>query len=59
MFVTKNKLVFRKDFIVMIEYLKIETPFNRDNDGTKKMIDGDFRNEAVEFIKDIYYIIRY
>ena len=28
----------------MVEYLKIETPFNRDNDGTKKMIDGDFRN---------------
>lgn len=40
----------------MIEYLKIETPFNRDNDGTKKMIDGDFRNEAVEFLKDCHWI---
>lgn len=40
----------------MIEYLKIETPFNRDNNGTKKMIDGDFRNEAVEFLKDCYWI---
>lgn len=40
----------------MIEYLKIETPFNRDNNGTKKMIDGDFRNKSVEFLKDCYWI---
>lgn len=36
----------------MIEYLKIETLFNRDVEGTKKLIEGDFRNETVEFLKD-------
>ena len=36
----------------MIEYLKIETPFNRDVNGTKKLIEGDWRNEAAEFLKD-------
>ena len=36
----------------MIEYVKIETPFNRAEDGTKKLIEGDFRNETVEFLKD-------
>lgn len=36
----------------MIEYVKIETPFNRVEDGTKKLIEGDFRNETVEFLKD-------
>ena len=32
----------------MIEYLKIETPFERDVNGTKKLIEGKFRNETVE-----------
>lgn len=34
----------------MIEYTKIDTVFNRDVDGTKKLIEGDFRNEAVEYL---------
>lgn len=33
----------------MVEYLKIETPFNRDMEGTKKLIEGDWRNETVGF----------
>lgn len=35
----------------MIEYLKIETPFERDVNGTKKLIEGKFRNETVESMK--------
>ena len=37
----------------MIEYNKIETVFERDTSGTKKLIEGKFRNETVEFLKDI------
>lgn len=40
----------------MIEYLKIETPFNRDVDGTKKLIEGDWRNETLEYLKDNKFI---
>jgi len=36
----------------MREYHKIETVFNRDIDGTKKLIEGDFRSETLEFLKD-------
>ena len=36
----------------MKEYHKIETVFERDTDGTKKLIEGQFRNETVEFLKD-------
>ena len=36
----------------MNAYTKIETVYKRDIDGTKKLIEGDFRNEAVEFLKD-------
>ena len=36
----------------MNTYTKIETVFKRDVDGTKKLIEGDFRSEAVEFLKD-------
>lgn len=36
----------------MIEYTKIETLFNRDTEGTKKLIEGSWRNETVEFLKD-------
>lgn len=36
----------------MLEYNKIETVFNRDINGTKKLIEGNFRNETVEFLKD-------
>ena len=40
----------------MIEYVKIETPFIRAEDGTKKLIEGQFRNETVEFLKDTEWI---
>ena len=36
----------------MVTYTKIETLFNRDMEGTKKLIEGDFRNETVEYLKD-------
>lgn len=36
----------------MREYHKIETLYNRDIEGTKRLIEGDFRNETVEFLKD-------
>lgn len=36
----------------MVEYIKIETPFNRDTNGTKKLIIGSWRNQAVEYLKD-------
>lgn len=34
----------------MYTYTKIETPFKRDIDGTKKLIEGDFRSEAVDYL---------
>ena len=37
----------------MREYIKIETLFNRREDGSKKLIEGYFRNETVEFLKDL------
>ncbi len=40
----------------MKEYTKIETLYNRDVKGTKRMIDGDFRNETVEFLKDNQWV---
>ena len=36
----------------MKEYTKIEALYNRDIGGTKKIIEGSFRNETVEFLKD-------
>ena len=36
----------------MKEYHKIETLFERDIEGTKDLIEGKFRNETVEFLKD-------
>jgi len=36
----------------MKEYHKIETLFERDTEGSKKLIEGKFRNETVEFLKD-------
>lgn len=41
----------------MIPYIKIDTPFERDNDGTKKLIDGKFRNETVEYLKDNKWLL--
>lgn len=40
----------------MYKYTKIETPFMRDMDGSKKLIEGKFRSEAVEFLKDNEWI---
>lgn len=34
----------------MKEYIKIETPFNRDVNGTKKLIEGDFRDDTVRYL---------
>lgn len=34
-------------------YHKIETLFNRDMEGNKKLIEGDFRNKTVELLKDL------
>lgn len=36
----------------MKEYQKIETVFIRDIDGTKKLIEGKYRNPIVEYLKD-------
>ena len=36
----------------MIPYIKIETIFFRDTNGTKKVIEGKFQNETVEYLKD-------
>ena len=40
----------------MIEYVKIDTPFNRAEDGSKKLIEGDFRNETIEYLKDFPWV---
>ena len=40
----------------MKEYHKIETVFNRDMGGTKKLINGDYRSETVEFLKDCQWV---
>lgn len=40
----------------MKEYQKIETPFVRDTEGTKKLIFGKFRNPMVEYLKDLRWI---
>ena len=34
-------------------YNKIETLYNRDEAGTKKLIEGEFRNETVKYLKDM------
>ena len=40
----------------MKEYHKIETLFERDMQGSKKLIEGKYRNEAVEYLKDNEWI---
>lgn len=35
----------------MIKYPKIETPFNRDIEGTKKLVMNDWRNSAVKYLQ--------
>jgi len=37
-------------------YHKIETLFNRDMEGNKKLIEGDFRNPLIDYIKDCEWI---
>lgn len=36
----------------MIEYNKIETVYERDTNGSKKLIEGQFRNETVKYLAD-------
>lgn len=36
----------------MIKYIKIDTLFKRDMEGSKKLIEGEFRDETVKFLKD-------
>ena len=40
----------------MKEYHKIETLFERDMEGSKKLIEGKFRNETVEYIRNLEWI---
>lgn len=40
----------------MIEYNKIDTIYERDVNGTKKLIEGKFRSKAVEFLADCKWI---
>lgn len=40
----------------MYTYTKIETIYDRDTEGTKKLIEGQFRNEAVKYLKDLDWI---
>jgi hypothetical protein len=36
----------------MTEYNKIDTLYKRDMEGSKRLLEGEFRNPAVEFLKD-------
>lgn len=40
----------------MYEYTKIDTPFKRDMDGSKRLIEGEFRGEAVQYLKNNEWI---
>ena len=40
----------------MLEYHKIETLFQRDTEGTKQLIEGKYRNETLEFLKDLPFL---
>lgn len=40
----------------MIEYHKIDTIYERDTTGSKKLIEGRWRNETVEFLKDSEWV---
>lgn len=40
----------------MYKYTKIETVFERDIEGTKKLIEGRYRDESVEYLKDNLWI---
>ena len=43
---------FSKGDFIVVEYNKIETLYKRDMEGTKKLLEGTFRNPTVEFLKD-------
>ena len=45
----------KRKVIIMIEYVKIETPYIRSEDGNKKLIEGQFRNETVRYLKDVIW----
>lgn len=36
----------------MFEYIKIDTPFVRDTEGTKKLIEGEYRDETVRYLRN-------
>lgn len=36
----------------MIEYIKIDTPFERSTEGNKKLIRGQFRNDSVQYLAE-------
>lgn len=40
----------------MKEYIKIETPFERDTEGSKKLIEGRWRNETVEYLRNAWWV---
>lgn len=40
----------------MYKYTKIETPYKRDIDGSKDLMEGVFRDEAVEYLKDCQWV---
>lgn len=39
----------------MTEYIKIETPFERDTEGSKKLIEGKWRNETVKYLRNAWW----
>lgn len=36
----------------MKEYIKIETPFERDTEGSKKLIENKWRNETIQYLRN-------
>lgn len=40
----------------MTEYIKIETPFERDTEGSKKLIEGKWRNETVQYLRNAWWV---
>ena len=43
----------------MRKYEKIETIFARDTEGTKKLMEGVFRNPTIEFLQYCLNLIKY
>ena len=39
----------------MTEYIKIETPFERDKEGSKKLIEGKWRNETIQYLRNTWW----